>query len=63
MRFLTVAEHREKNKFPGLECFVIDVISDMDTDVGTEDMAQYKMSSTAIRRWIVESSAPDAGRS
>lgn len=52
-----VATVRSEKGLPPLETFVIDVISAVSADLGTEDaeaLKNAKMSSTYIRQWIYE---------
>jgi pantetheine-phosphate adenylyltransferase len=51
----TVASLRAQKSFPPLQTFVIDVISSVSSDLGTDDplaLKNAKMSSTFIREWI-----------
>ncbi len=52
-----VAERRKEKSLPPLEPFVIDVISSSSSNLEHDDIAilrDTKMSSTAIRQWIVD---------
>jgi len=52
---LLVASLRAQKSFPPLQTFVIDVISAVSSDLGTDDpnvLKHAKMSSTFIREWI-----------
>lgn len=51
----TVASVRAEKLFPPLQTFVIDVISAVSSDLGSdnpEDLKRLKMSSTCIREWL-----------
>ena len=53
----SVATHRKEHDLPPLEPFVIDVISSSSANLEIEDTALLrttKLSSTAIRQWIVD---------
>ncbi|KZS93414.1 Nucleotidylyl transferase [Sistotremastrum niveocremeum HHB9708] len=57
---IAIREHRKKKDLPPLEEFVIDVISSDNSNLEGEDaefLKQSKMSSTAIREWILRKAA------